>query len=381
MSSSTQPSIFAEAKYITPDPIFEVTKRYLADENPQKKIVADAGHEYLPIEGLNAFRDEAAKLVFRDTTAWKENRVATCQSISGTGSLLLAGLALKKAETGIEKVFITDPTWSNHGLLFASMGYEVKKIPYYRDGHFDFDSFVKVLKTADSRSAVVLHACAHNPTGCDPTKDQWREIAAIFKDTGAFPIFDAAYLGFNSGSFDDDAWIIRYVIEDLGLEAVVCMSFAKSMGLYGERVGLVACATKTPESSRALFSILQNAQRATVSNPPVYGARIAATVLGTPELAKQWSQDLITMSGRIQSMRKKLYSELLRLETPGEWSHIVSQSGMFGYTGISLAQITRLEETHHVYMANTSRISLAGLNEGNVEYFAKALDEVVRSIK
>lgn len=271
------------------------------------------------------------------------SKVATCQSISGTGSLLLAGLALKKAETGIDKVFITEPTWSNHDLLFASMGYEVKKIPYYRDGHFDFDSFVKVLKTADRGSAVVLHACAHNPTGCDPSKGQWREIAAIIKYTGAFPIFDAAYLGFNSGSFDDDAWIIRHVVEDLDLEAVVCMSFAKSMGLYGERVGLVAFATKTPEASRALFSILQNAQRSTVSNPPVYGARIAATVLGTPALAKQWSQDLITMSGRIQSMRKKLYSELLRLETPGEWSQIVAQSGMFGYTGIGPAQITRLE--------------------------------------
>ncbi|KAK7416869.1 hypothetical protein QQX98_004927 [Neonectria punicea] len=168
MSSSTQSSIFGGAKYIPPDPIFEVTKRYLADKSPQKvnlgqeayrdesgrpwvlpsvraakEIVADAGHEYLSIEGLKVFRDEAAKLVFRHTAAWKENRVATCQSISGTGSLLLAGLALKKVETGIEKVFITDPTWSNHDLLFASMGYEVKKIPYYKDGHFDFDSFVK----------------------------------------------------------------------------------------------------------------------------------------------------------------------------------------------------------------------------------------------
>ncbi|KAF7548943.1 hypothetical protein G7Z17_g6745 [Cylindrodendrum hubeiense] len=384
MSTDSQSTFFGGAKLITPDPIFEVTKRYLADKDPKKvnlgqgayrdengapwilpsvraatESIAGCGHEYLPIEGLNTFREEAAKLVFGGTTAWKEDR----------------------AETGIKKVFITDPTWSNHDLLFASMGYEVNKIPYFKNGEFDHEGFVKVLKTADRQSAIVLHACAHNPTGCDPSREQWKEISAIIKETGAFPIFDSAYLGFNSGSFDEDAWIIRYMVEDLGLEAAVCMSFAKSMGLYGERVGLVACVTKSPETARALFSLLQNAQRATVSNPPVYGARIAAAVLGNPEIAKQWAQDLITMSSRILTMRKKLYSELLRLETPGDWSHIVKQNGMFGYTGISSTQIVELEVNHHVYMANTSRISLAGLNEGNVEYFAKALDQVVRTIQ
>ncbi|KAJ3546719.1 hypothetical protein NM208_g1871 [Fusarium decemcellulare] len=402
---SAQKSVFAAAEYIPPDPIFEVTKRYNADQFPNKvnlgqgtyrdenaqpwvlpsvraaeKLIVDPGHEYLPIEGLQSFRDEATKLLFHDTAALKENRIASCQSISGTGSLLLVGLALKKAQAGIENILITDPTWSNHDLLFRSIGYSITKLPYYKDRAFDYEGFMKTLKAADKRSAVVLHACAHNPTGCDPTREQWKEIAAVIKENGIYPIIDSAYLGFNSGSYDEDAWAIRYLIEDLGLEVAVGMSFAKNMGLYGERVGLTAFVTSSEDTKRTAFSLLQNAQRQTVSNPPVYGARIAATVLSNPECLKQWQQDLVTMSSRIRSMRQKLYDELVRLQTPGDWSHIINQTGMFGYTGISKPQIERLEEHYHIYMANTSRISLAGLNEKNVEYVAKSLDEVVRTV-
>ncbi|KAM5344395.1 hypothetical protein ACJ41O_012932 [Fusarium nematophilum] len=402
---SAQKSVFAAAEYIPPDPIFEVTKRYNADKDPKKvnlgqgtyrdenaqpwilpsvrgaeELLRGAGHEYLPIEGLQSFRDEATKLLFHDTAALKENRIATCQSISGTGSLLLAGMALKKAQSGIDEVLITDPTWSNHDLMFRSLGYRIKKMPYYVDRGFNFDGIINTLKAAGRKSAVVLHACAHNPTGCDPTREQWKEIAAVIKENGIFPIIDSAYLGFNSGSYDEDAWAVRYLVEDLGLEAAIGMSFAKNMGLYGERVGLVAFVTGSADTARTAYSLLQNAQRATVSNPPVYGARIAATVLSNPGLFQQWSKDLVTMSSRIRSMRQKLYNELVRLETPGDWSHIIKQTGMFGYTGISPAQIEELEAKYHIYMANTSRISLAGLNDGNVEYTAKALDQVVRTV-
>lgn len=158
-----------------------------------------------------------------------------------------------------------------------------------------------------------------------------------------FPIFDSAYLGFNSGNVDEDAWAIRYFVEELGMEASVCLSFAKSMGLYGERIGLVTFVTNSQHSAKVVNSILENGQRATVSTPPTYGAQIAAAVLNTPEIAKQWAQDLVTMSSRIRSMRQTLYQELLRLQTPGDWSHIVEQSGMFGFTGISPAQIKHMQ--------------------------------------
>lgn len=319
--------------------------------------------------------------------------------MSGTGALLLAGLTIKKAGCSVKTVYITDPTWSNHSLLFSSIGFEVKSLPYYKDGKFDFDRYVEALQGADAESALVMHACAHNPTGCDPSRDQWKKIAAIVKEKNIFPIFDSAYLGFNSGSVDEDAWAIKYFVEDLGLEACVCMSFAKSMGLYGERIGLTAMVANSADTARTVGSILANSQRATISNPPVYGARIAATVLDTPEIAEQWKKDLVTMSTRILSMRQKLFDELQSLKTPGDWSHIVSQSGMFGYMGISSAQISYLESKfphyftglvrklmicaaakYHIYMADTSRISIAGLNDGNVKYVAQALDDAVRTI-
>lgn len=270
-------------------------------------------------------------------------QIASCQSVSGTGALLLAGLTLKKAGCKIKTVYITDPTWSNHDLLFASLGYTVKTLPYYEAGAFAFEAFIAELRAADDESALVMHACAHNPTGCDPSQSQWKEIAAVVKEKCIFPIFDSAYLGFNSGSVDEDAWAIKYFVEDVGLEACVCMSFAKSMGLYGERVGLTAMVTSSADAARTVGSILANSQRATISNPPVYGARIAATVLGNKGMAEQWKKDLVTMSTRILAMREKLFAALQELETPGDWSHIVKQSGMFGYMGITSAQIKHLE--------------------------------------
>ncbi|KAK1965821.1 aminotransferase class I and II [Colletotrichum sublineola] len=372
-------SAFERSEFIPPDAIFDVTRRYVADTNPDKvnlgqgtyrdgdgqpwilpsvrlaeESLGTPGHEYLPIAGLKSFRDEAVKLVFGTTKAFAENRIASCQSLSGTGALLLAGLALKRAATGITTVCITDPTWSNHELLFRSLGFEVRQLPYYKDRAFDFDGYMAALESADTTCAVVLHACAHNPTGCDPSPEQWRRIASDIVERGAFP---------------------------LGLEAAVCLSFAKNMGLYGERVGAVTFVAGSEDRARTVGSILENVQRATVSNPPAYGARIAAAVLGTPPIRDQWAKDLVTMSGRIRAMRQKLYDELVKLQTPGDWSHIVKQSGMFGYTGISKSQVQHLEEKYHVYMADTSRISIAGLNEKNVEYFAKALDDTVRNVE
>lgn len=273
-SAQSPPSVFGSATYIAPDAIFQVTKNYLADTDPRKvnvgagtyrdengnpwilpsvrmakEAISDAGHEYSPILGLKLFRDRAVELAFRGMKAFDENRVscsskehgivahisqiASCQSLSGTGALLLAGMALKKAESGITEVIITEPTWSNHELLFSSMGFNVSKLPYYKDGGFDFESYIQALRSAPSGAAVVLHTCAHNPTGCDPSKEQWKEIAVVVKEKRIFPIFDSAYLGFNSGSYHDDAWAIRYFVDELGLEASVCLSFAKSMGLYG----------------------------------------------------------------------------------------------------------------------------------------------------
>lgn len=121
----------------------------------------------------------------------------------------------------------------NHELLFGSLGYDVQKLPYYRNGAFDFESYMTILRTASPGSVIVLHSCAHNPTGCDPSKEEWKGIASVIQERHLFAVFDSAYLGFNSGSVAEDAWVIRYFVDTLGLEASICLSFAKSMGLYG----------------------------------------------------------------------------------------------------------------------------------------------------
>jgi aspartate aminotransferase len=158
-----------------------------------------------------------------------------------------------------------------------------------------------------------------------------------------FPIFDSAYLGFNSGSFDEDAWPIRYFLEKLDIEVTVCLSLAKNMGLYGERIGLVTCALSSSSAAKVAQSMIQNVQRATITAPPAYGARVAAAILGTPSIREQWAEDLVVMSSRIRKMRKRLYEKLQRLQTPGDWSHIVRQTGMFAYLGVSKTRVKYLE--------------------------------------
>lgn len=256
---------------------------------------------------------------------------------------MLIGLALKKLSVAPDTIYITDPSWVNHQLMFTTIGFKIEVIPCYKDGGFDFDTYTATLKTAIPGSPILLHTCAHNPTGCDPTRDQWKAIGAIIKERGLFPIFDSAYLGFNSGSFDEDAWPIHYFLRELNVELAVCLSMAKNMGLYGERIGLVTCALSSSSAAKVAQSVLQSVQRATITAPPAYGARVAAAVLGTPVIREQWAKDLAVMSSRIRKMRKRVYEELQHLQTPGDWSHIVRQTGMFAYLGISKAQVKYIE--------------------------------------
>ncbi|KAF8860608.1 PLP-dependent transferase [Acephala macrosclerotiorum] len=284
-----------------PDAVFEATKGFLADSDPRKvnvgvgtyrdeigkhcvlpsirmaeELVANCSHEYLPIAGLETFRDKAAELACHDTKVWSEGR-------------------LKKANPSLKTTLIVEPTWSNHDLLLRYLGFDVIKLPYYKAGNFDFASYTAASRAAPWGSVVVLHSCAHNPTRCDPSMEQWKEIVAVIAQKCMFPIFDPAYLGFNSGNVYEDACAIRYFIEGLKMGASVYLSFAKSMRIYGERMGLVIFATNSQDTTRVINSILENVQRATVCSPPVYGAQIAGAVLNNPAIVKQWGQDLITM--------------------------------------------------------------------------------------
>lgn len=240
----------------------------------------------------------------------------------------------------------------------------------------------KTISEAPDRSIILLHACAHNPTGVDPTEQQWREIADVIRAKNHFPFFDTAYQGFASGDLDRDAGAIRYFVEQ-GFELLVAQSFAKNFGLYGERAGCFHFVTSptgasAPETVTRVASQLAILQRSEISNPPIYGARVASTVLNDDALFAEWKENLRTMSGRIISMRKALRGKLEELGTPGTWNHITDQIGMFSFTGLTEAQVLKLRQDAHVYMTKNGRISMAGLNTRNVEYFAKAVDKVVR---
>ncbi|KAI0596807.1 pyridoxal phosphate-dependent transferase [Biscogniauxia sp. FL1348] len=240
------------------------------------------------------------------------------------------------------------------------------------------------LLSAPDKSVILLHACAHNPTGVDPTIDQWKEIATIMRQKSHFPFFDTAYQGFASGDLMKDNAAIRYFVEE-GFELVVAQSFAKNFGLYGERAGCFHIVTgPAPEAQSTITRIasqLAILQRSEISNPPLYGARIASTVLNDPALFSEWEENLRTMSGRIISMRKALRAKLEELGTPGTWNHITDQIGMFSFTGLTEAQVLKIREDAHVYMTKNGRISMAGLNTKNVDYVAKAIDKVVREVQ
>lgn len=243
---------------------------------------------------------------------------------------------------------------------------------------------ISTLKSAPAGSIILLHACAHNPTGVDPTPEQWKEIAVVLKEKKLFPFFDCAYQGFASGSLSQDNFAVRYFIEQ-GFELVIAQSFAKNFGLYGERAGAFHFVTSPSANAQDIVkrvaSQLAILQRSEISNPPIYGAKIASIVLNDKQLFSDWEDDLKTMSGRIKDMRTSLKSELDRLQTPGTWDHITSQIGMFSFTGLTEAQVLEIRNKWHVYMTKNGRISMAGLNTSNVKYFAEAIDDVVRNVK
>jgi aspartate aminotransferase len=394
-----------------PDSIFKLTAAYKADSYPLKinlgvgayrddenkpwvlPVVKKASqlilndttldHEYLPITGLPEFVAGAARLILGgNSPAISEGRVVSVQTISGTGANHLGALFLSRyyQYNGDKAIYLSDPTWANHHAIFNNVGVKPRLYPYYdpRTIGLDFSGFVATLKSAPERSVFLLHACAHNPTGVDPTEEQWKSIAEVMLAKQHYAFFDTAYQGFASGDLERDATAVRYFVLQ-GVPLLVCQSFAKNAGLYGERVGALHIVTPSKEAADRVRSQLSVLQRSEISNPPSYGARIVALILNNPALFEEWKMDIRTMAGRIIEMRKELYRLLTEeLKTPGNWKHITDQIGMFSFTGISEAQSKALTDDAHVYLTTNGRISMAGLNRKNIRYFAEALDRVVR---
>ncbi|KAI9332824.1 pyridoxal phosphate-dependent transferase [Obelidium mucronatum] len=338
-----------------------------------------ANHEYTGLDGNQSFNEASARLILGENSqAIKQKRYTCIQAVSGTGANRLASDFLAKFRPGT--VYITNPTWGNHPKIFGASGLPVIEYQYWnpKTRSLNYDILLSTLNNAANGSIFVLHACAHNPTGLDPTQAQWKEIASIMKAKNHFPFFDCAYQGFASGDLDRDVWAVRYFV-DQGFELLCAQSFSKNFGLYSERAGCltgVFADSDTAVRAKSQFCALV---RCSISNAPGFGAKVVDIVLKDEILTKEWKDNLKTMAERITLMRVTLFNHLVALKTPGNWTHITSQIGMFSYTGLTVKQVSAIKSKFHVYMTDEGRISMAGLNEKNVERFAVAVDWVVRN--
>lgn len=348
----------------------------------ERRIVSqNLDKEYIPIDGLAAFKSAAASLILgKDCPALSEGRVASSQALSGTGALRIAGEFFKKyqASPASNFCYVSNPTWGNHNKLFAACGIEVREYRYYNKSNntLDIDGFIQDILAMPNGSLIVLHACAHNPTGLDPTREQWIAIRDAIRSRGLVVLFDSAYQGYSSGSLDQDAWALRHFVEQ-GFEIIITQSFAKNMGMYGERVGAIHFVTSNAAAAANVLSQVKIIVRTNYSSPPCHGARVAAAVLNDPELYAMWTEELAGMAHRINTMRTALVAALQANGTPGTWTHISTQQGMFAFTGLHPIQVDALTSRHHVFLTRDGRISIAGLNDANVGKLADAIKNVV----
>mmetsp|Transcript_18753 Transcript_18753/g.36742 ORF Transcript_18753/g.36742 Transcript_18753/m.36742 type:complete len:404 (+) Transcript_18753:184-1395(+) len=346
----------------------------------EKMLIEDKtrNKEYLPIAGDGVFCQATKEFCFgKDSKAVKEDRIATIQALSGTGALRVGAEFLNTHFPGT-KVYIPDPTWGNHFKIFGNAGLETAKYTYLDTATrgLDFDGLMKDLGEAPPGSVVILHVCAHNPTGVDPTEEQWQKIANLCAERQLMPFFDSAYQGFASGDVDKDAFAVR-LFESQGHQMMVAQSYSKNMGLYGERIGALNVVCPSAQAAVRVISQLELVARAMYSNPPKHGAAIASLILTDPELHKEWRVELKAIVDRILDMRKGLREALEASGAPGDWSFITEQIGMFTYTGLSAEQVASMEEKYHIYMPSNGRISVAGLTSDKIDYVAEAIRSVL----
>ncbi|EPX74222.1 aspartate aminotransferase [Schizosaccharomyces octosporus yFS286] len=387
-----------------PDPIFGISEAFKKDDFAKKMNLGvgayrdDAGKpyvlpsvrtaeteilkqdldkEYLSITGDNGFREEATRMAYGDVYDSIRNRLVAAQSVSGTGALLLSSRFFSKFYPSND-IYISNPTWGNHKNVFSNAGLNIKEYRYYNPvtKGLDIEGMLTDLSKAPNSSIVLLHACAHNPTGVDPSHAQWNDILRVVREKGHFVLMDMAYQGFASGNFARDAYATQLFASN-NVPMFLCQSFAKNMGLYGERVGCFSSLTASPEEAARFESQLKILVRASYSNPPVHGARIASFILKNSDLRAQWAGEVKGMASRIISMRQTLRSILENdLKSKHGWKHITDQIGMFCYTGLKPEQVETLSRDYHIYLTKNGRISIAGINTSNVRYLAEAIHNV-----
>ena len=382
------------------DPILGVTEAYVADPNPKKvnlgvgvyyddagkvpllecirraeaeRVKASSPWSYLPIDGLATYDRSVQRLVFGE----QKKNVVTVQALGGTGGLKVGADFLRQLAPRAT-IWISEPSWENHRQLFEAAGFAVKSYPYYdaRTHGLDFAAMRAALERTPAGDVVVLHACCHNPTGVDLSREQWPEVLRIVQARGLVPFLDLAYQGFADG-IDADAYAAR-LFADAMSPVFLSSSFSKSLSLYGERVGAFSLVAGSEEEAKRVLSQLKRVVRTNYSNPPTHGGQLVATVLENPELRRLWESELAGMRDRIKAMRKALVDHIEKRVPGADFSFVLKQRGLFSYSGLTKEQVLRLRGEFSIYAIETGRICVAALNSKNIDYVADAVAKVIR---
>ena len=336
-------------------------------------LAAQATKAYLPPAGVAGFLRGLRHLVLGAPLAERlEARSAAIQTPGGCGALRLGAELFARAEPG-RKVYLGKPTWGNHGALMTGAGLSIEEYPYYdpKAHGLLLDGMLERLRRASARSLVVLQASCHNPSGADPGSAGWTAILDVIEERALVPLFDLAYLGLGAG-LEEDAAAVRSAAERLP-EVLVAVSCSKNFGLYRERTGAILAIGAEPSHRAGLESHLEQIARTVYSMAPAHGALIVERVLGSPELRRQWGEELAEMATRLSGLRRE-FAEALSAHRPElDTSWLQAQRGMFSLLGLDLAAVRALREERHIYMVDDSRINVAGLSPSNIPPLAEAL--------
>ena len=395
--------MFSELKQQPADPILGLSVKFKADSNHDKIDLGagiykdDAGHTpvlncvkaaeqyrveneksktYINSSGSALFNEKITALNLGDHRVIRENRIRTISTPGGTGALRIAGELIKRCNPGAT-IWVSNPTWANHQGVFTAAGLNVKTYPYYdyENKCLDFTGMVAALKQIPAQDAVLFHACCHNPSGMDPDRNQWQQIAEIAKETGFMPVIDMAYQGFGEG-LDEDAFGLRLMADTLE-QMIICSSCSKNFGLYRDRIGACSVIGKSASAADIINSVLLPIVRVNYSMPPAHGAAIVETILNSAELTTQWHGELKEMRDRISGMRQLLVDKLVANGVTRDFGFITAQNGMFSFLGIDKDQVQRLQDDFGIYIVGSSRISLAAISHDNVDYLTKSIAKVL----
>lgn len=343
----------------------------------ERLLSKETSKSYLSIEGTDSYRKAVQTLLFgADHTIVTKQLAHTAHTPGGTGALRVAAEFIKK-HFPEATVWVSNPTWANHQGIFQSVGLEVGSYAYYDTDSksLDFESMLASLSQVPQGDVVLLHGCCHNPTGIDPTPEQWQQLAKLCSKQGFLPLFDFAYQGFGIG-LEEDATGLRLFSQQVP-EMLVASSFSKNFGLYNERVGALTIVCETPEQADSAFTQIKRTIRTNYSNPPAHGAAVVSEILTDDALRSLWEMELKSMRTRIQEMRSLFVSTLRAKGVEQDFSFISKQQGMFSFSGLNAEQVAQLKREHGIYIVGSGRINVAGMTHSNMEPLCKAIASVL----